>query len=163
MFEHLNINSLRNKFNNLSELVKGSIDIFMVSAIALDDNFHSPIRSNHNKNDGGIILYVQKDIHVKLLSHDFSSTESYFVEIKLYKKKWLIKCLHKSNIRNHLDIIITSLDTHATKYDNIVILGEFNACDDDEALQSYCKTYLFNSFIKQSTCFKIPIIPATLT
>ena len=112
MSEHLNINSLRNKFNNLSELVKGSIDIFMVSAIALDDNFHSPIRSNRNKNDGGIILYVQKDIHVKLLSHDFPSTESYFVEIKLYKKKWLIKCLHKSNIRNHLDIIITSLDTH---------------------------------------------------
>ena len=82
MFEHLNINSLRNKFNNLSELVKGSIDIFMVSAIALDDNSHSPIRSNGNKNDGGIILYVQKDIHVKLLIHDFPSTESYFVEIK---------------------------------------------------------------------------------
>ena len=36
---HLNINSLRNKFDILSEQVKGSIDIFMVSETKLDNRF----------------------------------------------------------------------------------------------------------------------------
>ena len=27
---------------------------------------------------------------VKLLSHDFPSTKSFFVEINLYEKKWLL-------------------------------------------------------------------------
>ena len=39
-------------------------------------------------------------------------------------------------------------------YDNIVILGDFNGCVDGEALQSLCKTYSFNSLIKQLTCFE---------
>ena len=59
--------------------------------------------------------YVREDILLVLLSHDFSSTESFFGEINLYKKKWLINCSynpHKSNI----GIISVLLDTHSTKY-----------------------------------------------
>ena len=37
---------------------------------------------------------------------------------------------------NHLNII-RSLDIHSTKYENIVLLGDFNACVDDEALQTF--------------------------
>ena len=39
MFEHLNINSLRNKFNFLCEQIKGYIDIFMLSKSKLYDSF----------------------------------------------------------------------------------------------------------------------------
>ena len=39
IFGHLNINSLKNKFDILSEQVKGSIDIFIVSETKLDDSF----------------------------------------------------------------------------------------------------------------------------
>ena len=39
VFGHLNINSLRNKFDLLSEQVKGYIDILMVSGTELDDSF----------------------------------------------------------------------------------------------------------------------------
>ena len=48
------------------------------------------------------------------------------------------------------------LDTHSTKYENIVLLGDFNACVDDEALKTFCKSYSFNSLFKQPTCFKNP-------
>ena len=41
-----------------------------------------------------------------------------------------------------------------TKYENIVLLGDFNACVDDEALQTFCKPYFLHSLIKQPTCFK---------
>ena len=110
-FGHLNINSLRNKFDLLCEQIKGSIDIFMISETKLDDSFpqgqflidsfHSPFRFDRNKSGGGILLYVREDIPTKTVSHDFPSAESFSVEIILHKKKWLINCSynpHKNNI-----------------------------------------------------------------
>ena len=76
------------------------------------------------------MLYVREDIPVKLLSHDFFCTESFFIEINLYNKKWLINCpynLHKSNISKYLDTISRSLNTLSTKCENIVLLCNFNA------------------------------------
>ena len=74
----------------------------MVSETKLDDNFpegqflikgfHSPFRFDRNRNGGGIMLYVREDIPANLLSHDFPSAESFFIEINLYKKKWLVNC-----------------------------------------------------------------------
>ena len=81
------------------------------------------------------MIYVREDIPAKLLSHDFLSAENFFLEINLYKKKWLISCSynsHKSSIGKHLDIIGKSLDALSTKYENIVLLDDFNACVDDE-------------------------------
>ena len=93
IFGHLNINSLRNKFDLFSEQVKGSIDILMVSETKLDDSFpeaqfliegfHSPFRFDRNINGGGIMMYVREDIPTKLLSHDFQGVESVFVEMNL--------------------------------------------------------------------------------
>ena len=88
IFGHLNIDSLRNKFDLLCEQVKGSIDILMILETKLDDSFppgqfliesfHSPFRFDVNKNGGGILLYVRKDIPAKVLSHDFPTAESCF-------------------------------------------------------------------------------------
>ena len=39
IFGHLNINSLRNKFDFLCEQIKGYIDAFMTSASKLEDSF----------------------------------------------------------------------------------------------------------------------------
>ena len=87
IFGHLNINSLRNKFDFFSEQVKGSKDILMVSETKLEDSFpkaqflirgfHSPFRFDRNINGGRIMLYVREDIPTKLLSHDFSGVESF--------------------------------------------------------------------------------------
>ena len=86
------------------------------------------------------MLCVREDIPAKLLSRDFPSAESFFTDISLYKKKWLINCSyhpHKSNIGKHLNIVSRSLDALSTKYENIIILRDFNACVDDEALQRF--------------------------
>ena len=61
---------------------------------------------------------------------------------------------HKRNIGKHLDIISRSLHALSTK--NIVLLGDFNACVDDEALKTFCKFYSLHSLIKQPACFKNP-------
>ena len=44
----------------------------------------------------------------------------------------------------------------------IVLLGDFNACVDDKALQTFCKSYSFNSLIKQPTYFKNPENPTCI-
>ena len=103
------------------------------------------------------MLNVREDIPAKLLSYDFLSAESFFIETNLYKTKQLINCSykpHKSNIGKHIDIVSRSYDALSTKYENIVLLGDFNACVDDEALQTFCKFYSLHSLIKQPTCFK---------
>ena len=74
----------------------------MVSEAKLDDSFpkgqfliegfHSTFRFDRNRNSGRIMIYVQEDIPVKLLSHEFFFFFflKRFIEIKLFKKKWLI-------------------------------------------------------------------------
>ena len=175
IFGHLNINSLRNKFNLLCEQIKGSIDIFMISETKLDDSFpqgqflidgfHSRFRFDRNKSGGGILLYVREDIPTKILRHDFPSAESFFVEIILHKKKWLINCSynpHKNNIKHHLETLSRTLDTFSTKYENVLLLGDFNNCVDDEAMKNFCSSYCLNILIKQPTCFKTPENPSCI-
>ena len=158
---------MRNKFDFLCEQIKGSIDIFMISESKLDesfpqgqfliDGFHTPFRFDRNRNGGGILLFVREDIPAKVLSHGFPSTESFFVEIILHKKKWLINCSYnptKNNIKNHLETISRALDTFSTKYENLVLLGDFNVCVDDENMKKFCNFYSLKSLIKQPTCYK---------
>ena len=112
---HLNINSLRNKFDFLVTQVKGYIDILMISETKLDESFpigqflidgySAPFRLDRNGNDGGILLHVRDDIPSKLLSMN-SNTEGFFVEISLHnKKRWLLSCSYnpkRSQISSHL-------------------------------------------------------------
>ena len=39
---------------------------------------------------------------------------------------------HKNDLRKHFDTISKLLDTYSTTYENILILGDFNACVGDE-------------------------------
>ena len=75
---HLNINSIRNKFNFLAHQVKGNIDILMISEKKLDeifppsqfflDGYSVLFRYDRNGNGGGILLYIRDDLPSKLLS-----------------------------------------------------------------------------------------------
>ena len=64
IFDHLNINSLRKKFDLLSKQVKGSIDILILTKLddsfpegqSLIEGFHSPFRFDRKSNGGGITL-----------------------------------------------------------------------------------------------------------
>ena len=72
---HLNINSIhnkKNKFDFMTLLMKGKIDILMISEPKLDESFptsqfltdgySSPYRLDHNKHGGGILVFIRNDI-----------------------------------------------------------------------------------------------------
>ena len=69
----------------------------------------------------------------------------------LHKKECLINCSYnskKNNIKNHLEMISKALDTFYTKYENIILLGDFNVCPDDETMGNFCNSCNLNSLIK---------------
>ena len=69
---HLNINSIRNKFDLLKKMVSEEIDILMITETKLDDSIPvsqvsilglcTPFRRDGNKNGGGILLYIRSNI-----------------------------------------------------------------------------------------------------
>ena len=94
---HLNINSLRNKFDYLIEQITGNIDILMISETKLDSSFPTgqflingyseSFRIDRNSQGGGIMLYVKEDISSKLLGAETSPMEGFSAETDLRKKK----------------------------------------------------------------------------
>ena len=96
---HLNINSLTNKVELLTEKAKANADILLISGTKIDESFpdiqfninsfNKPYRVDHNEKRGGIMLLFRKDFPVKVLSVD-NGNEICYVEVIPKKTKWLI-------------------------------------------------------------------------
>ena len=98
---HLNINSVRNKFDNLVELINDNIDILVIGETKLDESFPAnqfringfkkPYRKDRNANGGGVMVYVREDIPSQKLKDNLpSNVEAILVEINLRKSKFLL-------------------------------------------------------------------------
>ena len=90
----------------------------------LIDSFNEPIRLDRNKNGGGILLFIRKDIPTKVLSFETSPIEGFFIEINLDKKKWLLCCSYNpnsNNIKNHLSALSVSFDIYSSQYEHFIL------------------------------------------
>ena len=75
---HVNINSLRKKFEMLQQIVQDKLNIFLVSETKADPSFLSsqfategfgvPFQLDKNNSGDGIMLLVREEIPSKLLS-----------------------------------------------------------------------------------------------
>ena len=55
-----------------------------------------------------------------------------------------------------------SLDLHSSKYEKILILGDFNVEIEEANMKSLCENYNLKSLIKQPTCYKNPNKPTCI-
>ena len=107
---HLNINSIRNKFEMLSMSVAQYVDILMLSETKLDSTFPSiqflingfsvPHRLDQNIKGSGILLYVRDKIIVLPLNR-YSlplHIEISFSELNLKNRKWLVCCSYNPHL-----------------------------------------------------------------
>ena len=88
---HLNINSLRNKFDICTDQITGNVDVMVISEKKLDDSFpesqlkipgySSPFRLDRDQNGGCIMVFVCEDITAKLLSFEDKPIEALFIEL----------------------------------------------------------------------------------
>ena len=106
-----------------------------------------------------LLLFVRQEIPSKLLSQykSNSSVENIFIEINLRSKKWLLSCSYNPNLtllNNHIQNISRSLDFYSSKYDNFIVLWDFNAETSNTTISEFCATYNLKNLIKEPTCFK---------
>ena len=161
---HLNINSVSNKFDQLVNGIKGNIDVLMISETKLDDSFPSmqfliegygpPYRLDRNSRGGGILVYVREDIPCKLIPMKNCTIEGFSLELNLRTKKWLISCSynpHRSFISHHLNSIGKNFDLLSGNYENIFLMGEFNADVEKINLKKFCDLYNLQNLIKEPT------------
>ena len=88
---HLNINSLRNKFESIKPIISPNFDIFLVSETKLDESFpnnqfsisgYRMFRQDKNCFGGGLCIYVKENIASKQLNlHLDKETEAIYLEI----------------------------------------------------------------------------------
>ena len=169
IFAHLNINSTRNKFEELISQVKGTVDVLMIFETKIDDSFPSvnflidgfsqPYRIDRNSSGGGIMLYVREDIPSNLIKVESLPIEGFYVELKLRSENWLINCFYNPNrnaIGNHQEALSDFLDFHSSSYNSIIISGDFNVGVEEPHMKTFYENYSLQSLIKQSTCYKNP-------
>ena len=115
---HVNINSIRNKFDFLTDIVKDNIDFLMILESKLDDlfpetrilieGFGKPFRLDQNRNGGGISLFNRSDIPAKVISTDKNPFERFYNELNFRKKKWLLNYSYNpynNIIESHLNCL----------------------------------------------------------
>ena len=110
-------------------------------------------------------MYVRDDIPCKLIPMRNSTIEGFFIELKLRKNKWLL-CgsynPHRRFISNHLIDIGRNLDLLSTNYDNILLLGDFNAEVENNFLKEFCDLYGMKSLIRIPTSYENPANPTCI-
>ena len=60
----------------------------------------------------------------------------------------------KENVSYFLGHVSKNLDKIMSKYENILILGDFNSAMPEEAMKEFCKLYDLEILIKEPTCYK---------
>ena len=75
----MNINSLRNKLNDLKILISDSVDIFCIAKCKLDESFlnseieleglKKPCRLDVTASSGGPLIYVKASLLSKIINH----------------------------------------------------------------------------------------------
>ena len=166
---HLNINSIRNKFDVLVDMISNNIDILLLSETKIDDSFpdaqffipgfHIPYRLDRSKTGGGVLLYVREDIPSKFLKNPTfaNDIECVMTEVNFYNKKWLVIGTYnpsKSTIKHHLKILGKHLDYFLPSYDNIMIMGDFNSEPQEYDISEFCGIYGLKNLVRGPTCFK---------
>ena len=176
----MNINSIRNKFDTLQDLVRERLDIIIVIETKLDETFPSqqfklngfkgPYRKDRNCFGGGIMAFVNENIPSYVLNK-FISTDNFegmFLELNLRKQKFLLFCGYRSdheiyglNKSDFLHELSLGLDRYSN-YDNMLIAGDFNMEEKDGAMQDFLYQFNAKCLVKVHTCIKSNKNPTTV-
>ena len=174
---HLNINSIRNKFTCLKELVSDNIDVLVIQETKLDETFperafmipgyKKPFRKDRNSHGGGIMVFIRDDIPSREVPQiqGFSDLEGMFVEINLRKSKWLLFATYKPpsfSKDNYFSLVNKALDAYGSKFENIILMGDLNTTNDDENLVEFLEDRELSNLVHFPTCFMSETNPSTI-
>ena len=67
-----------------------------------------------------------------------------------------------NNIQHHLACLSKNLDSFHAKYENFILLGDFNVEINNQFMQDFCDTYNLKALVKEATCYKNPDKPTCI-
>ena len=147
----------------------------VISETKLDDSFpesrfkilgySSPFRLDRDQNRRGIMVFVHENITAKFLSFEDKPIEVLFIKLNFRKKKRFVSCSYnpnKNNISSHLQRLRNSLDLYSAKYENIILIGDFNESPEDSRMELFGEYYGLRNLIKVPTCHKNPQNPSCM-
>ena len=69
---------------------------------------------------------------------------------------------HKDSISYFLSHISKVIDANMINYENLILLGDFNAVDSYLSLTDFCEMYTLKNLIIEPTCYKNPNNPSVI-
>ena len=174
---HLNINSISSKFEPLCSMVKDSIDFLVITESKLDDTFPQgqfqiegftrPIRLDRNRDGGGLIIFIRDGLTCREIKPRslYPELECTLLELSIRQSKWLVVVGYnpqKENIGSFLEKLSGEVDKHLPKYDNLLMLGDWNSTVKEEQMANFCDTYNLKNLINEPTCFKSTDNPSSI-
>ena len=140
-------------------MIKNNIDILLISETKIDSSFSTAqfhIDGYTIYRHDGYTIYIRDDVRSTLLKID-PTFEACYVELNIRKKKSLLCCSYNPNknlINKHLDEIGRNLDLLSSKYDNFILLGDFNSKPCVQPMRDFFHVYNCRNIIKDKACFK---------
>ena len=172
IFSYLSINSIRNKFNDLHQVICDSIDILTITETKIDSlfptaefrlaNCHTPYRLDISDKSGGILVYIKSNIPTRIAiqlncGNLCKSIQAVPFETNLRKEKWLVISVYRPPSQNSEFFLnfLTSIIDHFTKlFDNYIIIGDFNLEPSNTTVKHFLDSNRLHNLIKRHTCFK---------
>ena len=169
ILSYINVNSIRNKLDDLKFLLGKSLDIICISETKLDETFPTaqfaiegfskPYRLDITSNSGGLLFYVKANLPSKLIRfYNFpSEIQCIPIELNISTKKYALLSIYRppnQNINFFLDKLSEALDIYSKHYENICIFGDFNATPENNDMINFMSNQCLSNLIKGPTCFK---------
>ena len=158
-----NVNSLSNKFTAVEELIKGEIDIGLISETKTDESFpNQQFKINGYKTirrDRDLNFYINEQILSKVLTLESipSDIELILLDFRVKNRKWLCIGLYKPPSQNEkyfLDHLSKTLGQLTCQYGKTILIGDFNLTAENNNHENFMSTFDLEYLIKKPTCFQ---------
>ena len=118
-----------------------------------------PFRYDRNRYGGGLLVYVRERAPIKELSSykPPNDIECGLFALTVKKQKWILISIYRppSQPEQHFFCEIGKvLDRFCTKYENIILIGEFNCEAEEEVISCFMDNYNLQNLVRCPICFK---------
>ena len=169
---HLNINSLRYKFDEIKPIMTDNlVDFLIISETKLDNSFRDSLfkadgfklqRRDRDAHGGGLAVWIREDIASRRRSDlESGQLESIVYEVLLDNCKWLVYNIYRPpSLPNETfhSACTKMIDKGSQQCDNYIVIGDLNndmkSIDKSQTLEDICDLYDMDNIVSEPTCYK---------
>ena len=136
---------------------KSKIDSTLQNSLLYLEKFKHPIRLDVSSRSGGLLLYTRDTLSTRQINCSLKPDIMYCYGTKMQTRNWLVLYIYrnpKQDLKYFLDELTNLIDLYSGKFENLLILGDFNESCSNNILSTFMQTFSLKSLINNPTCFK---------